>query len=376
MTTYSLLRNPNLVVAPNFESIPFPIVSMGTPTAIVCDSNVDRLHPSLRQTLTETCDCVFFETVPDHEPKAASIQDLAFRAMRANPKAVVSVGGGSTIDTGKGLCAIGSKDYILPKCFQSPGRFENAMTHVVVVTTSGPGAEASPAMVYGFDSEARTAVVDDRLIPKTVVVLPPLLASLPRFNTACCVLDGIVHSFESLVSGLNRHFAHPLAIAALRVFLEGLPKVLEKPGDLDLREQLAVASILSSTGLRATGAGAAHTLGATLALMIDCPHGALVAACLLTLLRKDVECSDACVRLNAIARDLGFDRFAEILNLLDKIFQKHVLSGLQVSCRSPYDAPSFPNGDSVDPRLSRHLTRIDHERARLTLETVLSVFGL
>jgi len=358
---YCLSAVPHVVVADSLEEWGPDEELSALSAVVVHDPTVSALHPEIRTSLLELFGRVTFEAITETEPSASAVEATADAVAAAEPEVVISVGGGSTIDTAKGACFLTlSRDH-LPTTFQSPGTFQRVLPHVTIPTTAGPGAEASPAMVYTTTQRSKTTLVDDRLIPRTIVVVPELATTLPPFETACCVFDGIAHSLEGLWQPSPPALGCMLARSSVHSFMSALPQVLREPSDRSVREALAVASVVSATGLRLTGVGAPHALAGQLGRLVDYPHGGLVAASLLAVLHDEIESGVSVDQLASSSAAAGTSSLDGLHSQLLDLFHADIVGrrGCRTTSATEGEIRSCARGVRADPRLVSHPTPID-----------------
>jgi alcohol dehydrogenase class IV len=338
---------------------------LGKPVVLVYDRNVLKAHPMLEHTLSKAFRIVAKRPLREVEPLADGIEESADAARAAGSELVISVGGGSTIDTAKGVALLVPSARQLPEDFQTPGDFDTALSHIAIPTTAGPGAEVSPAMVYRTNRGCKTAVVDSRLIPHSVIIFPQLATSLPPFETTCCLFDGICHSIESWLAPRSSYLAKSFAVGALRAFIEDLPRAVARPANKTIRARLALASVISSLGLQSTNSGAAHALSNVVPPTAKVPHGALVSAMLLALLSDDLSTAEPPYPFVHLATALNYRTFEALLEHLLLLYQVHMLGGIvDLSIRTDLGSITSRLENTLkDARLTNHPASIDSERA-------------
>ena len=252
---------------------------------VIYDPQVLALNPWLREAVERWFECELLVAIQGGEPTAESIEGTAAEARAAGSDVIVSVGGGSTIDTAKGVALLALGATRLPREFAPNWEVGEPKPHVAIPTTAGPGAEASPAIVYGLVGANTTVCAHRALIPREVVICGAVGSTLPRWLNATCILDGVAHSVECLLSADCPGLAQELCGDALLTFGNALERIDHAPDDVDERERLAIASIMSASGLRLAGVHAVHALARGLAEGVQAPHSLLVSLCLTAMMR-------------------------------------------------------------------------------------------
>ena len=196
---------------------------------------------------------------------------------------LIALGGGSVIDSAKAMLA-GVADFgVIVRSLRDGGRFEarHHKTLIAVPTTAGTGSEVTPwATVWDRALQRKYSLHLDCTWPEAAVVDPTLMRGLPESVTVQSGLDALSHALEAI---WNRH-ANPvsdaLAVAAARAILATLPALCRAPGDLALREAMAVAALQAGLAFSNTRTALAHSMSYPMTLRHGLPHG---IACSFTL---------------------------------------------------------------------------------------------
>lgn len=196
---------------------------------------------------------------------------------------ILAVGGGSVIDSSKAIGLGLAYEGDVWDFFVGKAKAESGFPVGAVLTIPAAGSEMSCSCVITKEDGAEKRSYDDDIIrPKFAVMDPELTYSLPAYQTACGVVDIMMHTME-------RYFSHEddmtltdeVAEAILRTVKDCACKVLKNPGDYRCRAQIMWAGSLSHNGL--TGCGtvgdfASHRLEHELSALYDVAHGAGLAA--------------------------------------------------------------------------------------------------
>ncbi|NOZ01573.1 MAG: iron-containing alcohol dehydrogenase, partial [Deltaproteobacteria bacterium] len=151
--------------------------------------------------------------------------EAGYRAGKdAGADGVVSVGGGSVIDTAKGIAILlreggRLRDYV---GFQNLRR--KAAPHIAIPTTAGTGSEVTYAAVIKDRTQNRKLLFGDyNIIPDSAVLDPELTVGLPAGLTAATGMDAVSHAIESMHSMQKEPVADALALHAVRLLKEAIP---------------------------------------------------------------------------------------------------------------------------------------------------------
>ncbi|MEH7255460.1 iron-containing alcohol dehydrogenase [Neobacillus niacini] len=198
---------------------------------------------------------------------------------------VLSVGGGSSIDTAKVIALTNGLEKIdwdyLFSTFTNP--FENYekltdknLPLIAVSTTSGTGSQVTQAAVISSGTEKNTIFHQDNF-PNECIVDPELMITLPPRITAATGFDAFTHAFESYINPKASIMTEIQSLKAIELVVRYLPKAMEEGTNIDYREQLAVADTFGGSSLANAGAAAPHPLSEIIGGVTHIPHGEALA---------------------------------------------------------------------------------------------------
>jgi alcohol dehydrogenase class IV len=226
--------------------------------------------------------CGIFDRVSAHTPRAM-VEDALdmIRASRAD--AVVSIGGGSAIDAGKGVTLLGMAADALDAyvvrhgdggVMEQPRLPRAAVVHVAIPTTYGSASEVMPTAGIR-DPAARKKLLfwDDALIPDGVILDPQMTVYTPAELAAASGMTAVARCIESLYSVSRNPLAEGLALHALRLLYRNLPVAVESPGDLEARYECQVACSMSGIAAINSMVSVVHALGHIVGGTYGLQHG-------------------------------------------------------------------------------------------------------
>ena len=196
---------------------------------------------------------------------------------------ILAVGGGSVIDSAKAIGLGLMYDGDVWDFFAGKAKAESGFPVGVVLTIPAAGSEMScSCVITKEDGAEKRSYDDDVLRPKFAVMDPELTYSLPAYQTACGVVDIMMHTMERYFSQEDdMTLTDEVAEAILRTVKDCACKVMKNPEDYRCRAQIMWAGSLAHNGL--TGCGtvgdfASHQLEHELSGLYDVAHGAGLAA--------------------------------------------------------------------------------------------------
>jgi len=247
---------------------------------------------------------VFSEAEP--EPTYTKLNNTAKELRKNNYDLVVAVGGGSSIDTSKGLTLLfkhggigqdyGGTDKVPGPCvplFACP-------------TTAGTGSEVTNIAV--FDDRERgfkEGVVSNYLFSRVAFVDPVLTYGCPAKVTAASGMDALIHAIESYTSNKTTTFSDPLALEAIRLIVGtgSLKRAVKNGMDKEAGKNMAEGSLFGGMSFMNSGCAAVHALAFVLGSRFHVAHGVANAV----LLPYATECNLPAnyPRYAVVARALG-----------------------------------------------------------------------
>ncbi len=188
---------------------------------------------------------------------------------------LISLGGGSAMDTAKGIKAVLlCGDMADVQASRLP---KGHLPHIAIPGTAGTGAEATPIAVTYVDGQ-KLSLDHPALLPEGVLLDGSLLDTLPLYHKQSCALDALSQGIESwwAVKATAQSRIH--AEKAIRGVLENINAYLM--GDPDAQDAMLLAAYESGCAIRISRTTAAHAMSYQITKKLGPSHG---QACLLTL---------------------------------------------------------------------------------------------
>ncbi len=233
----------------------------------------------------------FYDVAPD--PSLASAQAGA-AAMRAfEPDCIVAFGGGSAMDAGKIMWVLYenpevdfsdmSMDFmdIRKRIYTFPKMGKKAY-FVAIPTSSGTGSEVTPfAIITDQDTGVKWPLADYELMPDMAIVDTNNMMSQPKGLTSASGIDVMTHAIEAYVSIMASDYTNSLALQAIKLVFEYLPRAYRDGNDVEARDHMANASCMAGMAFANAFLGVNHSLAHKLGAFHHIPHG-IANALLLT----------------------------------------------------------------------------------------------
>ena len=203
----------------------------------------------------------------ESNPSEEGVQKGAAAALEAECDFVIAVGGGSVLDTGKGIaCRVLNNESLFSESFA--GEAPGVLPLIAVPTTVGSGSQVSSLAVFSNpDQKAKRLVKNACLYPKTALVDPELLTTLPKNLVGAMGISVLSHAMESYVANKGTPLTDMLSLRAIELVVENLAYVFENPLDVKAWYGIALADIFSGMALDSAGPVLLHGLFHPLAAM-------------------------------------------------------------------------------------------------------------
>lgn len=195
---------------------------------------------------------------------------------------ILAVGGGSTIDSAKGIAAGFYYQGDVWDLYIRKGEASRALPVGVVLTIPAAGSESSGAsVVTNEDGWYKRDIGYGFLRPEFAVLNPELCFTLPAYQVACGAADIMAHIMERYFTNTpNVDLTDRLCEATLSTVIKNIPKVLQKPDDYDAWAEVMWAGTVAHNDLLGTGREedwASHGIEHEISGMYDIAHGAGLA---------------------------------------------------------------------------------------------------
>jgi 4-hydroxybutyrate dehydrogenase len=219
-------------------------------------------------------------------PAVGVIDAAAARFAISGCDGIVALGGGSVLDTAKGVAILASLGGGMADYLGRPNLITGPLVPLLAMpTTAGSGSESSPAAgVHPCDGERARGTRSPFLVPRTSIADAELTIGLSAGLTGATGLDALSHCIEGFLAGVHAPVLDALALAGIGRVSRFLVRAVADGGDIEAREQLLCASFEGGAAI-AKGLGPAHALANSLGDR-GLHHGALVAASLVPVLER------------------------------------------------------------------------------------------
>lgn len=245
---------------------------------------VDKVLYYLRKR-EEYCHSKIYSNV-EPDPSIETIMDGVKEMQDFKPDVIIALGGGSAIDAAKGMWLFyehpetsfdGLKLKFLDirkRSFHFPTLGDKTQ-FVAVPTTSGTGSEVTGFSVITDkkNGNIKYPLADYELTPDVAIIDPQFVRTLPKSIIADTGMDVLVHALEAYVSVLASDYTDGLAMKAIELVFEYLPKSYSDQTDFEAKEKMHNASAIAGMAFTNAFLGINHSLAHKLGGDYHIPHG-------------------------------------------------------------------------------------------------------
>jgi alcohol dehydrogenase class IV len=216
---------------------------------------------------------VFNEVPPNSEIKI--VQKCYDMAKAAGADAVISVGGGSCIDTAKGttLLMVEGGDLLdhQSAVYTPSGPMP---PHFAIPTTAGTGSESTFAAVIADHEQMMKLIFQGPELAPTVAMLDPVMTkTLPPHLTASTGMDAFTHCIEALHSEMHEPICDGLALHAIRMIKDYLVRSVKDGSDIEARTYMLIAANMGGVAFANAFVGIVHAMAHSIGGKFGIPHG-------------------------------------------------------------------------------------------------------
>ena len=231
--------------------------------------------------ITHTC---FYNVAPD--PTLACAKEGAAQMHSFAPDVIIAIGGGSAMDAAKIMWVMyehPEADFmdmamrfmdIRKRVYTFPKMGEKAY-FIAIPTSAGTGSEVTPfAVITDEVTGVKYPLADYELMPDMAIIDTDLHMSAPKGLTAASGIDAVTHALEAYASMLATDYTDGLALRALKVIFEYLPRAYENgQTDVVAREKMANAATIAGMAFANAFLGGCHSMAHKLGAFHHLPHG-------------------------------------------------------------------------------------------------------
>jgi alcohol dehydrogenase len=215
---------------------------------------------------------IFDDTVPN--PTDKNVADALERYNENGCDMIISLGGGSSHDCGKGVGIVATNGGTIHD-YEGVDKSTKAMPPFIAInTTAGTGSEMTRfCIITDTTRKVKLAIIDWRTTPNIAINDPLLMVGMPPALTASTGMDALTHAVEAYVSTIATPVTDACAIKAIELVAQNLRAAVANGEDMVARDAMAYAEYLAGVAFNNASLGHVHSMAHQLGGYYDLPHG-------------------------------------------------------------------------------------------------------
>jgi len=224
-----------------------------------------------------TIGAIFDNTPPDSSVK--TVNEIAKMYKELECDSLIAIGGGSSIDTAKGVNIIISENDTNLRKFIGADRLSATQQPLIAIpTTSGTGSEVTlVSVILDAENGVKLPFTSRLLLPSVAILDPRMTMSLPSRITAATGMDAVTHAIEAYTCLQKNPMSDAYATASLKLAGSNLIQATSNGKDVDARFAMANASVMAGTAFSNSMVGAVHAIGHACGAEAHVHHGNAMA---------------------------------------------------------------------------------------------------
>lgn len=279
METYTTFRSPKSIFYGRnaFSNVGKEAALRGTKALIVSDrvmdslGYVDECKNLLKEQGIESAIYLGVASEPTDQYVAQSLDIFT----KDHCDLVVSIGGGSCIDTAKAVAVLAANggyigDYMGGKkvAAQAP------IPHIALPTTAGTGSEATDVTVItNTSNDVKMMVKQPAFMPEVAIVDPLLTISSPKSVTSATGVDALSHAIEAYLSRKAHPMTDTLALSAMKLIVGNLLTAYNEGENEDARKAMSLGSLQAGMAFSNASVCLVHGMSRPIGALFHVPHG-------------------------------------------------------------------------------------------------------
>lgn len=275
------------------QAIPDEVKARGFKKAFVC-SDPDLVKFNVTKKVTDLLDannleCVIYSNIKPN-PTIENVQTGVEEFKKSGADYIISVGGGSSMDTAKAIgIIINNPEFADVRSLEGCAPTKNpTVPTIAVATTAGTAAEVTiNYVITDVEKERKFVCVDPNDMAIIAISDPDMMATMPKGLTAATGMDALTHAIEGYTTKAAWDMTDMFHLKAIELIAQSLRGAVN--GEDKGRERMALAQYIAGMGFSNVGLGIVHSMAHPLGALYDTPHGVANAIILPTVMEYNAE---------------------------------------------------------------------------------------
>lgn len=240
-------------------------------------------------------------------PTIKNVTDGVEACKKSEADVIVAVGGGSSIDTAKGVSIVMTNPdrADIVSLNGASNTINKGIPVIALPTTAGTAAEVTiNYVITDEDREIKMVCVDPHDIPIIAIVDSELMSTMPKSLAAATGMDALTHAVEGYITKAHNTMSDMFHMQAIKLIFKYLPAAVNEK-DEDAIEMMGLAQYIAGMGFSNVGLGIVHSMAHQLGAVYDTPHGIANAILLPTVMRFNGADSATAQRFREILCEIG-----------------------------------------------------------------------
>lgn len=210
----------------------------------------------------------------ESDPSTFIIERVYEDAKKKEAHIIIALGGGSSIDTSKGVSLLMGNNGKLQD-FAGVNKVKNkGIPLIAIPTTAGTGSEVTNfAVLSDLEANTKFTITSSLISPDVAILDPELTLTLPAKITAATGLDALTHAIEAYTSVISEPISDALAIKAMNLIYRHLPKAVHRGSNLESRTGMLQAELMAGIAFNNAFLGLCHAIASPLGALCHLSHG-------------------------------------------------------------------------------------------------------
>lgn len=275
------------------QAIPDEVKTRGFKKAFVC-SDPDLVKFNVTKKVTDLLDAnnleyVIYSNIKPN-PTIENVQTGVEEFKKSGADYIISVGGGSSMDTAKAIgIIINNPEFADVRSLEGCAPTKNpTVPTIAVATTAGTAAEVTiNYVITDVEKERKFVCVDPNDMAIIAISDPDMMATMPKGLTAATGMDALTHAIEGYTTKAAWDMTDMFHLKAIELIAQSLRGAVN--GEDKGREGMALAQYIAGMGFSNVGLGIVHSMAHPLGALYDTPHGVANAIILPTVMEYNAE---------------------------------------------------------------------------------------
>lgn len=279
MNSFSILRTPlTIIYGPDsFTRIGEEAALRGKKALIISDSIMEKLG-NVSRCISYFEECGVSSSVylgVETEPTDRYVEEALDLLREKNCDLIISLGGGSCIDTAKAVSVLVTNDGSIDEFVGGKRNAEQPpIPHIAIPTTAGTGSEATDVTVITQTSnQVKMMIKQPAFMPTAAIVDPGLSKTSPKHVTAATGIDALSHAVEAYISKKAHPMTDMLALSAMELIVNHIREAYTDGNNMDARGKMSLGSLQAGMAFSNASVCLVHGMSRPIGALFHVPHG-------------------------------------------------------------------------------------------------------